>query len=134
MVSDLSDVTNRFKSYCGLANDSGDPTSESVTFNYVDNENGGKILCVCRNNNSETTADSGVTVVAGAWYKCEFVVNAGGTSVAFYINGTLVATITTNIPTGTSRALMARLRHSRSSDNGAGRSTYVLFPSIFYFK
>ena len=43
-----------------------------------------------------TTTSTAVT--ASAWTKLRIEVNAAGTSVAFYVNGTLVATHTTNIP------------------------------------
>lgn len=46
-----------------------------------------------------------ITLAANTWYRLRIVVNADGTSVAFYINGTLVATHTANIPTGTARLL-----------------------------
>jgi hypothetical protein len=45
-----------------------------------------------------TLTTTSVAVTAGAWTKLRIEVNAAATSVAFYINGTLVATHTTNIP------------------------------------
>lgn len=59
--------------------------------------------CKTANNSARTTADSGVLVAAGAWIQLRFVVNAAGTSVQFYINGTLVATNVTNIPITSAR-------------------------------
>jgi hypothetical protein len=44
-----------------------------------------------------TTTDSGVAVTTG-YVRLTVVVNAAGTSVLYYINGSLVATIGTNIP------------------------------------
>lgn len=44
-----------------------------------------------------TTTDSGIVAVAETWYRLRMVRSA--TDVKFYINGTLVATHTTNIPT-----------------------------------
>ncbi len=60
--------------------------------------------CVTRSNSAETRTDSLVAVGAGTWYRFEIEVNAAGTSVAFRIDGTLVATHTTNIPTLVARA------------------------------
>jgi hypothetical protein len=40
-----------------------------------------------------------VAVVAGAWTRLKVVVNAAGTSVEYFINGTSVGVLTTNIPT-----------------------------------
>ena len=57
-----------------------------------------QVVCSNSSTRSYTTTDS--TVTAGRWYRLRFEVNAAGTSVAFYINGTLVKTETNNIPTG----------------------------------
>lgn len=43
------------------------------------------------------------TVTAGTWYTIKQCVNADGTSATFYVNGTLSATVTSNIPTGSTR-------------------------------
>jgi hypothetical protein len=58
-----------------------------------------------------TTSTTTATVVAAAtWIKLRIEINAAGTSVAFYINGTLVATHTTNIPLGSNnRFLMMKM-------------------------
>jgi hypothetical protein len=45
-----------------------------------------------------TLTTTTAVVTASAWTKLRIEVNAAGTSVAFYVNGTLVATHTTNIP------------------------------------
>lgn len=45
------------------------------------------------------------TVNAATWVRLGIEINAAGTSVTFYIDGTAVATHTANIPTGTARAL-----------------------------
>ena len=50
------------------------------------------------NGSVRTLTTTSVAVTAGAWIKLRIEVNATATSVAFYINGTLVATHTTNIP------------------------------------
>ena len=55
------------------------------------------------NNSSRTVTDSGVAVAAGAWLKLGWVVNAGGTSVAYYINGTNVGTVVATIPVAVAR-------------------------------
>lgn len=41
-----------------------------------------------------------ITLAATTWYTLKIVVNAAGTQADFYINGTLVGSTTTNIPTG----------------------------------
>jgi hypothetical protein len=49
----------------------------------------------CRNAAAVTDLDTGVTATIGAWF--DLMIVATATSVQFYINGTLVQTITTNI-------------------------------------
>ena len=60
----------------------------------------GRWQVVCSNGSTRTYTTTDSTVTAGRWYRLRFEVNAAGTSVAFYINGTLVKTETNNIPTG----------------------------------
>jgi hypothetical protein len=63
-----------------------------------------------------TYVDSGVTIAANTWYKFKVVSNAVWTSFAFYINNTLVATITTNVPTpGTDTALAPHFLQVRTA-------------------
>jgi hypothetical protein len=49
---------------------------------------------------TRTTTDTGVAVTAGEWHRLLITVNAAGTSVEFSLNGAVIGTITTNIPTG----------------------------------
>jgi hypothetical protein len=82
-------------------------STDAVMFRYTHSVNGGKWEAVCRSNNVETAADTGVTVAAGIaaadFETFEITVNAGATSVEFKIDGAVVATITTNIPSGAGR-------------------------------
>ncbi len=55
------------------------------------------------NNSVRTSTDSTVAVAAGAWIKLKAIVNNNGTNVDYYINGTLVGSVTTNIPTTVAR-------------------------------
>lgn len=99
----VSDGTDTYTLYIGF-NDSGSGLgTDGIMFRYTHGTNSGKWECVTRQNGSETAADSGVTVASTTWYKLGIVVNAAANSVSFYINGALVATNTTNIPTGASR-------------------------------
>lgn len=75
--------------------------NEGVTFEYDDSQNGGRWQAICGDAPGvETSVDTGVTVTAATWYKLEFEINEDGTSVDFFIDNSLVATITTNIPAG----------------------------------
>lgn len=73
---------------------------EGVGFEYNDAENGGRWQAIAHNG-TETSVDTGITVAANTWYNLEFEVNAAGTSIEYFIDGVSVATIVTNIPTGT---------------------------------
>lgn len=52
-----------------------------------------------RSASTTTETDTGVAVVADAWIRLGIQVNAAASSVTFFINGVLVATHSTNIPT-----------------------------------
>lgn len=60
-------------------------------------------VAVTRSNSVESVVATGVTVTLGTWYDFWIDINAAGTSALFYINGSLVATITTNIPIAAGR-------------------------------
>ena len=101
----VSDGTDTYAIFVGF-NDSITVTgTDAIMFRYTHSVNSGKWQCVTRSNGVETgsATDSGVTVASTTWYKLRIEVNAAGTSVAFYINGALVATNTANIPTGAGR-------------------------------
>lgn len=53
---------------------------------------------------SVTNSDSGVSVQSSTSVDLSFEINADGTSVEFFINGTSVGTIATNLPTGVNLA------------------------------
>ena len=75
---------------------------------------------------SSTYVDSGVAVAANTWFKFKVVSNAAWTSFAFYINNTLVATITTNVPTtGTDIGLAPHFLQARSGTATATKSLYL---------
>jgi hypothetical protein len=99
----LSDATNTYTFRTGRGDSVTGSHTDSVNFRYTHAENGGKFLCVAIANGVETTADSGVSVAVDTWYTLEIVTNANATEARYYINGVLVGTITTNIPTGSGR-------------------------------
>lgn len=105
-IPTLSNSTNTFVLYVGFINSLTAAGTDGVRFEYTDAAGtGAQWQCVTRNNNAETRTAVGSNVVAAQWYDLEIVVNATGTSVDFIIDGTVVATHTTNIPsTNTRRA------------------------------
>ena len=63
---------------------------------YFQATNTGNWLAITKNS-STTTTDTGIAQ-STSFKRMEFLLNASGTSIGFYIDGTLVATHTTNIP------------------------------------
>lgn len=57
------------------------------------------IKAICQTSAShQTVVDTGIAPVSGTAYLLEIVPSNSGATMAFYINGTLVATISTNVP------------------------------------
>lgn len=57
-------------------------------------------ICRCNSSSTSSNIDTG-EAVATTWRTFKFTVNAGATSVEFFIDGSSQGSITTNIPTGT---------------------------------
>ena len=103
-IRNLSDGTNTYTVGIGFQDTFTSGNSvDGAYLRYTDTVNGGRYECVTRSNSVETATDSGVTATINIWVSYEIRVNAAGTSVEFYINGTLVQTHNTNIPTGSAR-------------------------------
>ena len=75
------------------------PPTDGIYFYYTHGTNSGAWQCTCRAGSTSTNLNSTVTVNANQWYKLRLDVNAAGNSVTFYIDGVLVGSIATNIPT-----------------------------------
>lgn len=99
-LKNLSDGTERYTVYQGFGDSIGSVEhTNGAYFRYSDSVNGGRWQAVVRDGGVETSADTGVA--ADLLYSIfEIRVNSGATSVAFYINGVLVATLAANIPSG----------------------------------
>ena len=95
----------------------------AVSFEYQDDQNGGRWQALTFDG-LESSADTGVTVVADTWYFLEFEINAGGTSVEFFIDTVSVATITTNIPSGFLFGLFYNT-HILKVSGGGNRTFYI---------
>jgi hypothetical protein len=106
-LSNLSTALERFRTFHGFSTSVSQGTeTDGVFFTY---EEGGIFngtaaspnwQCVTVANSVRTLTTTSTAVTASAWNKLRIEVNAAGTSVAFFVNGTLVATHTTNIPLG----------------------------------
>ena len=128
VVTYLSTATQRYTMECGFMDNLAGGISYGAYFSYTDNANSGKWLCTCSNGLGATSVDSGITVAVDTWYKLEIEVDAAATSVVFKLDGTTVATITANIPTGTSNrlGLAVQQRKSVGTTFREGRCDYLL--------
>lgn len=100
-LSALSQALSRFYRRSGLGQRVYNGDTPGIYFRYTDNVNSGKYVCVCRGSITETTINTSITpsINIAAPDILSFTVNAAGTSVEFFINGTSVGSITTDIPT-----------------------------------
>jgi hypothetical protein len=95
----LGSGTERYQAHFGFGDTAAAEAQNGCYFRYADNINSGKWECVTANGGSRTATDSGVT--ANTLFSVFTIeVLSDGLTVKFYINGTLVATNTTNIPNG----------------------------------
>lgn len=100
-LDQLSNGTDRFSVFMGLGTTATSATQTNcIGFRYTDTENSGNWTTVCRSASTETTGNSAVAASAGAWVRLKWKLNAAGTTATFYVNGSSVGTISTNIPTG----------------------------------
>ncbi len=108
----LSTSTERYIVKAGFSDAFSLSGTDGAFFEYSDNVNSGKFLCYSVSNGSQTTADSGISVTADTWYRLEVEVSKSASEAVFFINGSRVARISTNVPSGNLR--------------GTGFMTYIL--------
>lgn len=98
-MEEVSSGTDRFLTHIGFIDNTGaGEHTDGAYFRCVDNVNSGNWQCVCREAAIETVVNT--TVSPNTNYNIFRInINTAGTSVEFYINDVLVATIATNIPT-----------------------------------
>jgi hypothetical protein len=70
--------------------------------------------CVTTEGSVRTLTTSAVAINNSAWCKLDIEINAAGTSVTFYIDDILVATHTTNIPSGTAELVTPRINITKT--------------------
>jgi hypothetical protein len=100
--SALSDSANQYYYFMRLA---ASPYSgfldqnNTVGFYYRHDLNGGKWFLRTRNNaGSESNADSGVTFSVNTQYELQLSLNMAANEATFWINGSVVGRLTTNLP------------------------------------
>lgn len=94
----LSNGTDTFTAYHGYMDIVTAAPGHGAFFRYNHAVNSGKWeYCIAAG--SITAADTGVSPTAGVYQVFEINVNTAGTEVTYYIDGALVGTVTTGIPT-----------------------------------
>jgi len=98
-----------------------------MLFEYSPDVNSGSWVVRCGTTGAGIVAtNSSVAVNFDTAYDLEIDINAAWTSIVFVINGTTVATFTSNIPTGTGLAAMGIYRSSGSANYVAGMDYFML--------
>ena len=106
-VPTLSDATNRFHLRFGLGDVNSSATAITNGCFIVYDEGGvstgstasANWQAVSASSSSRTWTNSSTSVAAGTWYVLQIEMNAAGTSIVYKVNGTTIATHTTNINT-----------------------------------
>jgi hypothetical protein len=96
----LATAVSDYSTYIGLLNTitaTAEPTN-GVYFTYSRATSTNWIIKTA-NGGTRTSTTTSVAVNANQWYKITLVINADGTQVDYYIDGTFVGSITTNIST-----------------------------------
>lgn len=109
-VPTLSTSAERFQCFFGIG-DTETAINQVDAVGFVYDEGGtstgstasANFQCVTANNSTRTFTTSSTAVAANTWHHLTIEINAAGTQVLFYVDYTLVATHTTNIPTGSGR-------------------------------
>lgn len=103
-LPNLPDATENFTINAGFTDrPSGlSAVTDGLVF-IVDTNNAGWSV-TSRSNGLGTRVNSVVGISANVWYDLEIRSNADASSADFYVNGQLLSTVTTNIPSGVGRA------------------------------
>ncbi len=127
----LSDSTQRYRVVAGFGNQTNaNAETNGIFFTYDEGAtaNGavasGFWQCISAAGSVRTQTTTTVSATTGAWIKFKIVINAAGTSAAYYINDTLEATHTTNLPSGTAQLVVPRIVVAKTVGTTA-RSVYA---------
>ena len=96
-IPTLSDGTNTYKFHCGWLSALSVASTDGIYFEF-DSTASANWRGITRAASTSTVASGGsnVAVAAGSWIR--LTITWDGTTVSFYVNGTLIGTSTTNIP------------------------------------
>lgn len=118
-----------FNCYWGFLDSSGASPPQNGCLFIHDNSRG--IWARNVSAGSVTEASSGISIVAGAWYDTVVEINKAANSITYYVNGNLVQTLNTNIPT-TTLAYGYHIYRAASVTTGTLRAIDVDFFSFYW--
>lgn len=127
-IPTLSNGTDRFQVYIGLADDKGGATNEECWFTYIDTLNSGQWVGQTRTGGGTITSVSSSIAVTTGWTKLEMIINAAGTSVQFFVGGVSIGTSSTNIPISSGIGPIIQIIKS------VGTATRNLYCDLFKYK
>lgn len=129
-IIDLSTLAERYTIHFGFGDNaagSGAPTDGAI-FEYSDNLSSGNWRAITEAAGVATTTDTGIVVAEDVWIRLTIVVD--NSSVLFYINNALVATHSTNVPTGATQQFGVyggKIEKSTGTTNRTIAQDYVHF-------
>jgi len=105
-VSQLSTVGEAFTYDCGFIDNLSGASVDGAWFSYTNTVASGNWTANVYSNSvtAASPIDTGIAVSTSSWYRLEIVVNAAASEIKFYINNSLVATVASSIPSGSTRA------------------------------
>lgn len=104
-IDALSNSTDTYTLRLGFQNNTSAESSNAVFFRYTSGGTGNWQIAT-RVNNTETATDTGIATDLN-WHKFRVEINSAASSANFYIDGSSVGAIASNIPTGASQSLGA---------------------------
>jgi hypothetical protein len=96
-----------------------DPDNNSIWFEHTPGTNSNNWRCRTKNSSGTTSTDTNIPVVSADLTPTEFRIDYDGTSAKFYIDRTLVATHTTNLPAASSYFYGSFLGLNQSGGNSS---------------
>ena len=126
--TNLSTATERFYLEAGFMDSLAGATTYSAYFSYTDNVNSGQWQCITTDGTGSTTTNTTVAPTVSTFQRFDISVNAAASEVKFYIDGTLVGTHTTTIPTGSTNrtGVVVQQRKTAGTTARFSRMDYLL--------
>lgn len=134
--TNVSDATDTFTFLTGMRNQPflyDVSPANGIYFSYTHSVNGGNWTINCTKASATTSVDTGIAVAAVTWYRLTWVLNAAGTSLQAYVNGTAAGSaITTNIPLTTQKlSIFAMNKKSAGTASRKVNVDYVTLRVLF---